>query len=76
MLLGTHARQTTLCVTFGARLRSVPPHLLDRLFGARTANAAQAFRNGVQMRTAGAAKVSHGCLQQLTILSSGAVSSP
>ena len=45
MLLGTHVRQTTLCVTFGARLRSVPPHLLDRLSGARTANATQALRN-------------------------------
>ena len=46
MLLGTHVRQNTLCVTFCARLRSVPPHLLDRFFGARTANAAQALRNG------------------------------
>ena len=46
MLLGTHVRQTTLCVTFGARLRAVPPDLLDRLLGARTAHAAQALRNG------------------------------
>ena len=46
MLLGTHVRQTALCVTFGARLRSVRPHLLDRFLGARTANAAQAFWNG------------------------------
>ena len=46
MFLGTHVRQTTLCVTFGARLRSVPPDLLDRFLGARAANAAQAFRNG------------------------------
>ena len=46
MLLENHVRQTTLCVTFGARLRSVPPHLLDRPLGARAAKAAQAFRNG------------------------------
>ena len=46
MLLGTHVRQTTLCVTFGARFRSVPPDLLDCLLGARTANATQALRNG------------------------------
>ena len=46
MLLGTHVRQNTLCVTFGARLPSVPPRLLDRLLGARAANAAQALRNG------------------------------
>ena len=46
MFLGTHVRQTTLCVTFGARLRSALPRLLDRLLGARTANAAQALRNG------------------------------
>ena len=45
MVLRTRVSETTLCVTFGARLRSVPPHLLDRFLGARTANAAQAFRN-------------------------------
>ena len=46
MLWKTSVPQTTLGVTFGARLRSVPPHLLDRFLGARTANAARAFRNG------------------------------
>ena len=33
MILGTHVPQTILCVTFGARLRSVPVRLLDDLFG-------------------------------------------
>ena len=33
MLWGTHVRQTALCVTFGARLRSIPLGLLDRPLG-------------------------------------------
>ena len=33
MLWGTHVRQTTLCVTFGARPRSIPSVVLDNLFG-------------------------------------------
>ena len=33
MLSGTHVRQTELHVTFGARRRSIPVGLLDRLLG-------------------------------------------
>ena len=33
MLWGTRVRQSTLCVTFGARHRSIPLGLLDRTFG-------------------------------------------
>ena len=33
MLLETHILQTTLCVTFGARLRSIPLCILDHLLG-------------------------------------------
>ena len=33
LLSRTHVRRTTLCVTFGARRRSIPSGLLDLLFG-------------------------------------------
>ena len=33
MLLETHILQTTLCATFGARLRSIPLGILDHLLG-------------------------------------------
>ena len=46
MLSRTHVRQTILRVTFGARLRSVPLSLLDRLLAAKATKAAQGFRNG------------------------------
>ena len=44
MLLETHVRQTILCVTFGARLRSVPFSLFGRPSAARTAKVAQGLR--------------------------------
>ena len=33
MLLETHTLQTSLCATFGARLRSIPLGILDHLLG-------------------------------------------
>ena len=44
MVLGTHVPPDTLCVTFFARLRSVPLNLLDWLVAARSAKAAQGLR--------------------------------
>ena len=46
MLLETHVPQTTLGVTFGARLRSIPLGLLDRPLGHLDSKAAQGLRNG------------------------------
>ena len=46
MLLGTHVPPDPLCVTFFARLRSVPPNLLDRLLAAQSAKAAQTGPGG------------------------------
>ena len=46
MLLETHVAETILCVTFGARLRSVPFSLLGLPSAARTAKVAQGLRNG------------------------------
>ena len=46
MLLETHVPQTTLGVTFGARLRSIPLGLLDRPVGHFDPKAAHGLRNG------------------------------
>ena len=45
MLLETHVAEAILCVTFGARLRSVPFSLFGRPSAARTAKIAQGLRN-------------------------------
>ena len=46
MLWETCVPQTTLGVTFGARLRSIPLGLLDRPLGHLDPKAAQGLRNG------------------------------
>ena len=46
MLLGTNVPPDPLRVTFFARLRSVPPNLLDRLVAAQSAKAAQTSPGG------------------------------
>ena len=46
MLLETHVPQTTLGVTFGARLRSIPLGLLDRPLDHSDPKVAHGPRNG------------------------------
>ena len=82
MFLETHVRQTTLCVTFGARLRSVPLSFLDHPLAARTAKAAQRLRNGSACGPFGPPTSPKDAQQTLPrhacgfILTSGWVSSP
>ena len=61
MLLTTSVPQTTLCVTFGARLRSLPFSLLGRPSAARTAKVAQRTPERARLGTIWATDVAQGC---------------
>ena len=65
MLLGTHVPQTTLGVTFGARLRSIPLGLLDRPLGHFDPKAAHGLRNGSIWRPFGPPTSPRDALQTL-----------
>ena len=81
MLLGTHVPQPTLYVTSGARRRSIPASLLDRLLAAWAAKAAQGLRNGSFWRPFGLPRSPRDALRTLLrhacgyIRTSGRVSS-
>ena len=55
MLSGTHVPQSTLCVTFGARHRSIPLGLLDRTLGDLDPQGHPVTRNGSAWRPFGLA---------------------
>ena len=65
MLLETHVHQTTLGVTFGARLRSIPLGLLDRPLGHFDPKAAHGLRNGSIWRPFGPPTSPKDALQTL-----------
>ena len=65
MLLDIHVPQTTLGVTFGARLRSIPLGLLDRSLGHFDPKAARGPRNGSIWRPLGPPTSSRDALQTL-----------
>ena len=65
MLLETHVPQTTLGVTFGARLRSIPLGLLDRPLGHFDPKAAHGHRNGSIWRLFGPSTSPRDALQTL-----------
>ena len=65
MLLETHVPQTTLGVTFGARLRSIPLGLLDRPLGHFDPKAAHGLRNGSIWRPFGPPTSPKDALQTL-----------
>ena len=63
MLSGTHVRQTTLCVTFGARLRLVRPRSWAASLATVAAKTAQALRNGPAERPSGLQRTPKDALQ-------------
>ena len=63
--LGTHVPQTTLCVRFGARHRSIPLGLLDRPLGHFDPKAAHGLRNGSIWRPFGPPTSPKDALQTL-----------
>ena len=64
--LGTHVPQTTLHVTFGARPRSIPLSLLDRLFGHLGRQGRPRTPERFRRATVWAANVAQGCPPDLT----------
>ena len=64
--LGTHVPQTTLYVTFGARPRSIPLSLLDRLFGYLGSQGRPRTPEWFRRATVWPANVAQGCPPDLT----------
>ena len=64
--LGTHVPQTKLHVTFGARPRSIPLSLLDRLFGHLGRQGRPRTPERFRRATVWAANVAQGCPPDLT----------
>ena len=67
MLSGTHVRRTTLCVTFGARRRSIPSGLLDLFFGHWDHRGRPSTPERFRRATVWAASVAQGCHPNLIL---------
>ena len=65
LLSRTHVRRTALCVTFGARRRSIPSGLLDRLLGHWDRQGRPRSPEWVRRATVWVASVAQGCLPNL-----------
>ena len=66
MLPRTHVPRMTVCVTFRARLRSIPLSLLDRLFGHLGRQGRPRTPERFRRATVWAANVAQGCPPDLT----------